>query len=76
MSKKSSPKPRTILHEVTKEGKHRIVLVEAGEPHRHSPWFQKAEVGYFEGYSCSTRESDAIPAGIFKAVPVKHQQLA
>lgn len=75
MSKKHTAKSRTLLHEVTKDGKHRMVIVEAGEPHRVSPWFTKGEIGHFEGHSFSTKETDAIPLGIFKAVTAKHQTL-
>ena len=68
--------PKTVLHEVTKDGRHRIVLVESGGTHSHSPWFSKMEVGHFEDYFCSVKKKGPFPVGVFKAVPVSYQHLA
>ena len=67
----------TLIHEVNKEGQHRIVCVKDDGTNEVGEWAEGRDLAGLNDWRANTTPGiDGLPAGIFKAKEVPYQVLA
>ena len=55
-----------IFHEVSSDGRHRLVITSGRDQARRSSWYEGREVGLFRGYYFTTLELPGGLSGVFR----------
>lgn len=66
----------TLIHEMTSDGRHRIVAVADDGTNSASEWVDTRQLAQHLDVYANAGGVDGLPAGIFKVREVNHQVLA